>query len=160
LPYDQLIAKAAAQEYVPLVIDKRWLWISRADRDTWADSGGAHSAPPAEKPRHHPSNAPDRELDRECSYGKDSGYRATAEPFALDVSSFAGITRSRVTAVPPLRAAVRKGYCGAAVVNAEVRQPISPTEWQAAPMCDAPNARLFPCGWRCDQHQPTTGSDR
>jgi hypothetical protein len=148
---DNLIVNAAAQLEVPLPYRptptaKReyWYWVTARDQKRYLELAGdttlvATSVTPTEQEDDESTVEP-RELSRECTYGRmewqppppraprDSGSVVTG----LSVSLAPGDLPVR-----PIPQSIRRGHCF---------------------VCDATGARLYPAGWRCNEHRPTPRS--
>lgn len=76
VPYDDLIVRAAAQEFVPVEISKGggklYYWVPAADRAAYVEA----EAELAEKVARPATRPKPRPLDPTCTYGQDSGYRS------------------------------------------------------------------------------------
>lgn len=146
---DDLVRESAAGEYVPIIIPgrrtRRW-WVRPADRERYADSVGGLptedniSAVRTPKPEAHQHP---QLLETECRYGQDSGFRSPPALIRDDGTPVATpMTLTEMPPVPPSRPVIRQHVCGA-LADRDV-----PT------VHCGDEARLYPCGWRCDLHRP------
>lgn len=147
-PYllDSLVRDTAAGDYVPVIVPGkkmhfRW-WVRAADRDRYADSmGGLVSENDVQRHRGPKVVAPPapRPLDDECRYGQDSGFRAASPPMRDAADGDVPVITEPLKLPPsPSLPRIRPNVCGSG---------IGP--------CGKSPARLYPCGWRCDEHQPS-----
>lgn len=144
---DDLVRGSASGEFVPIIvpgkrITNRW-WVRASERDQWADSvGGLPTEGDLNSRKAEPKilAVDPRELDPECRYGQDSGFRSSpAVP-----QDGGDVVFTMPPAAPPAPPRVyqrRPGHCGAGGHGPDGR-------------CDATPARLYPGGWRCDEHRP------
>ncbi|MEW1841204.1 hypothetical protein AB0392_24950 [Nonomuraea angiospora] len=145
-PYqlDDLVRDTAAGDYVPVIVvgkrlNRRW-WVRATDRDQYADSvGGLITEEDLQRRRGlkviEPPNP--RPLDDECRYGQDSGIRTTPRPARDgDDADLPLITKVEpYVSLPPPK--IQRYMCGAGT----------------GPCLKSP-ARLYACGWRCEEHKP------
>jgi hypothetical protein len=150
---DKLIVGAAAQQDVPLQYlpapnarKAYWYWVSAEDREQYLN----HIGGPAPVGAQTPATVGDeegavevdpKEVSRVCTYGQNSFVPTSKGPrdsgaVITGVSVDLGHAARRPTLTAPLHSPIRRGYCNAGVTP-----------------CGAP-ARLYACGWRCEQHKP------
>lgn len=163
LQLDDAIVKAAARELVPLEISRGrrgsfWMWVTPADRDTYLDSIGNTLGANRNPNRADSADVPDsRELDFECRYGQQSGFRP--EPTAPRDSG-ALIDVPTLTRPEPMKQAA----AAPRMPEPPPRTPVEPRVCGALQSRDNPKvlcrepALLYACGWRCDAHQPRTAA--
>lgn len=148
---EHLVEGSAAGEYVAIILPgkrvRRW-WVKPADRDKYADSVGGLPAEDDLTRHRKPAAASvmdPKEIDPECRYGQDAGYRSPTAAVRDDgsvVVSAATFPAPRVEPPPP-RMPVVPGLCRALASLDDLSR-----------LCGR-QARLYPCGWRCDElHRP------
>ncbi len=146
-PYllDDLVRDTAAGEFVPVIVtgkrlNRRW-WVRPADRDRYADCGGGIVTEDdllRGREGKIAATVIPRPLDGECRFGQDSGIRSAPRPaHDGDDTDLSVITETTPWPSPPPRAPIRRGVCGS-----------------GSGPCGHSPARLYACGWRCEQHRP------
>ncbi|WP_459804802.1 competence protein CoiA family protein [Herbidospora sp. RD11066] len=143
-PYllDDLVRDTAAGAFVPVIVagrrrNRRW-WVRPQDRDRYAECGGGIVTEDDLLRAREPKIVAPRPLDDDCRFGQDGGVRTAPRPgHDDDDTDLAVITETTPWPSPPPRPVIRRGVCGS-----------------GSGPCGHSPARLYACGWRCEEHRP------
>lgn len=149
---DELVLGTAVGEFVPIIVPQsRWMnrwWVRPADRDLYAESvGGLPTEDDVRrgKAQANPSSLSGSDMERICRYGEAAAPYRSPRRFVPDQGQ--AIDASAVTLPGPAQPSE-------SILAAPAVRPPTPHQCSAGVTpCGAP-ARLYACGWRCDEHSP------
>lgn len=150
--FDDLLVGMAIGKYVSAPVDgTKWWMITSADRDRCLDAGGDLTEAAIPAVERVTSEGDPLPAQRYCTYGLDDGRRREPRPPAdFDAPVHGQIRQARptATATPPRPVPFFAPYvAGPRVPAIRVIRPGNPCFYG----CATP-AKLYPAGWRCDDH--------
>jgi hypothetical protein len=138
--------------FVPSRKDRRTgshLWVPAAERDRWIEYRGGEDLPPARDD--DPDSAiqfSGQDADLTCRFGEE-----TWTPSApLKQRGIASVELSMTVDTAP---AVEERPVAARLVAPAIPRPVPGVCDTGRPKCGQP-AQLYPAGWRCPEHRPTS----